>query len=179
MITHFCGSGETDSKVMIDHRYIVLSQQYIKLHKICSLQTFYIPLQSHQWFLYLVISVCMCTFYIPLQPHQWCLYLVISVCMCMCVSACVHAFGHVCMQACICMCVFYLASKHGRMVTKKQIPRKYPASALSVYVAPTDILILGDFQPVPICFQHQSYQIPYLFHTQAGLVHFSVPFLRP
>ena len=108
MNTHFCGSGETDSKVMIDHRYIVLSQQYIKLHKICSLQTLYIPLQSYQWCLYLVISVCMCTFYIPLQSHQWCLYLVISVCICVCVCVCVC----VCMHACVWACVYVSMHVH-------------------------------------------------------------------
>lgn len=55
-------SGETYAEVMIDHWYMVLSQQDIKLHKICSLEHFsrhYINdgYQIHGYFVR-ILSLC-------------------------------------------------------------------------------------------------------------------------
>ena len=42
--THLFRSGEADTEIMVDHRHMILGQQYIKLYKICPLKILQIAL---------------------------------------------------------------------------------------------------------------------------------------
>ena len=108
------------------------------------------------------------------------------VCVCVCMHACVWACVYVSMHVHVCFLLSIKTRKNGYKKTnteewlqKKQIPRKYPASAL-ISLCSTRWYIDAWWFPTcshlfPTSMLPNSILIPYT----AGLVHYSVPFLRP